>query len=69
MTPPYVLSVFAIDGSVISTTSHATKEELKIKVLLCQARIDRRVAEADGRLPCRFDIPGVDYDEWRAWIK
>jgi hypothetical protein len=67
--PPYVLTLFAVDGSVLSTTSHETKEDLEINVLLCQARIDRRAVDGDGRIPCRFDIPGVDYNEWRAWIK
>jgi hypothetical protein len=69
MAPPYVLSLFALDESLLSTTSHATKEDLKIKVLLCQARIDRREADSDGRVPCRFDIDGVEYNEWRTWIK
>jgi hypothetical protein len=69
VTAPYSLTLFAPDGSILSTTSYETKAELQINVLLSQARIDRRAAESDGRIPCRFDVTGVDYDEWRAWIK
>jgi hypothetical protein len=69
MTAPFVLTLLALDGSILSTTSHETKEDLQINVLLCQARIDRRAADSDGRIPCRFDVTGIDYDEWRGWIK
>jgi hypothetical protein len=66
---PYVLTLFASDGSILSTTSHEAKEELEINVLLFQARIDRRATDSDGRIPCRFEVTGVEYNEWRAWIR
>jgi hypothetical protein len=69
MTEPYTLTVFTQDGSILSSTSHETKDDLEVNILLCQARIDKRRTDSDGRIPCRFDVTGVDYNEWRAWIK
>jgi hypothetical protein len=69
MTAPYALALFTGDGSTLSSASYETKEELQINVLLCQARIDNRTADGDGKVPCRFDVTGVGYNEWRAWIK
>jgi hypothetical protein len=69
VTTPYTLTLFALDGSILSKTSHPTKGDLQVEVLLCQARIDQRRAADDGKIPGRFDVAGVDYDEWRAWIR
>ena len=69
LTAPYALTLFASDESILSTSSYETKEQLEIDVLLAQARIDRRAADGEGRIPCRFEVTGVDYNEWRAWIK
>ena len=66
---PYSLTLYASDGSVLALTTYESKASLEMEVLLAQARIDKSDADPDGRTPCRFDVSGVDYNEWRGWIK
>ena len=66
---PYSLTLYASDGSVLALNTYETKASLEMEVLLAQARIDKGDADSDGKVPCRFDVSGVYYNEWRAWIK
>jgi hypothetical protein len=65
----FSLIVYATDGSTIASRYHETRDSLQVDVLTTQSLIDRAQPDEDGKTACRFEVSGIEYNEWRGWIK